>query len=180
MRNSIINILSITAIIFGSISTSYTEEIQEPPPYEPSAAFKQIEKLEGSWAGKLWSSHNDEYIDLKLDYKVISARSTIVETVVEGETEMISLYHEKDNVLRMKHYCALRTQPELDLSERSDTALSFVHAPGTDLVEGQDDFVNSYKISYDPETPNELKTYYTVTFADGQMWNRKGTLTRVD
>ena len=36
------------------------------------------------------------------------------------------------------------------------------------------------KISYDPETPNELKTYYTVTFADGQMWNRKGTLTRVD
>jgi hypothetical protein len=69
MRNPIINILSITAIIFGSISTGYTEEVQEPPPYEPSAAFKQIEKLEGSWAGKLWSSHNDEYIDLKLDYK---------------------------------------------------------------------------------------------------------------
>jgi hypothetical protein len=128
----------------------------------------------------LWSSHNDDYIDLKLDYKVISARSTIVETVVEGETEIITLCHEKDDVLRMKHYCALRTQPELDLSERTNTVLSFAHVAGAGLAKGQDNFVDSYKLIYDPETPNKLETYYTVTFADGTMWNRKGALTRAE
>ena len=117
---------------------------------------------------------------LELDYKVISLRSTIVETVIEDEIEMITLYHERDDLLRYKHYCALHTQPELDLSARSDTVLSFAHAAGTGLTKGQDNFVDSYKISYDPETPNKLKTYYTVTFADGTMWHRKGRLTRVD
>ena len=180
MRHLIIGTLALTALICSSINTSYAEEVQEPPPYEPGAAFKQLEKLAGSWAGTLWSSHNDTTMDLKLDYKVISARSTIVETLVEGDTEMITLYHERDDVLRMKHYCALRTQPELDLSERSDTVLSFAHAAGTGLTKGQDNFVDSYKISYDPETPNELKTHYTVTFADGTMWDRKGDLSRVD
>jgi hypothetical protein len=115
-----------------------------------------------------------------LDYKVISARSTIVETVVEGETEMITLYHEKDDVLRMKHYCALRTQPEQDLSERTNTVLSFAHVAGAGLANGQDNFVDSYKLIYDPETPNKLETYYTVTFADRTMWNRKGALTRAE
>ncbi len=180
MRHFIIGTLALIASICSSINTSYAEEVQEPAPYEPGAAFKQLEKLAGSWAGTLWSSHNDTTMELKLDYKVISARSTIVETVVEGDTEMITLYHEKDDVLRMKHYCALRTQPELNLSVRSDIVLSFAHAAGTGLTKGQDNFVDSYKISYDPETPNELKTHYTVTFTDGTMWNRKGDLSRID
>ena len=180
MRYFVIGTLTLTAIICSSINTSNAEESQEPPPYEPGAAFKQLEKLAGSWAGTLWSSHNDTTMDLKLDYKVISARSTIVETLVEGDTEMITLYHERDDVLRMKHYCALRTQPELDLSERSDTVLSFAHAAGTGLTKGQDNFVDSYRISYDLTTPNKLRTYYTVTFADGTMWDRKGDLSRVD
>ena len=176
---------NITAIAFATltfclINTSYAEEAQEPPPYEPGAAFQRIEQLAGRWVGTLWSSHNEETMPLELDYKVISLRSTIVETVIEDEIEMITLYHERDDVLRYKHYCALHTQPELDLAEQTDTVLLFTHADRDGLTKGQDDFVDSYEITYDPETPNKLNTYYTITWADGTMRHRKGSLTRVE
>ena len=180
MRNSNIIAIALSVLTCSLINTSYAEEAQEPPPYEPGAAFQRIEQLAGNWVGTLWSSHNEETMPLKLDYKVISARSTIVETVVEGDVEMITLYHEKDDVLRYKHYCALRTQPELDLAEQTDTVLSFTHADRDGLAKGHDNFVDPYKITYDPETPNKLKTYYTVTFADGKMWHRKGSLSRIE
>ena len=121
MRHSNIAKVVLIALICTWTNTTYAEEAQEaapgPPPYEPGAAFKRIEQLTGSWVGTLWSSHNEETMPLKLDYKVISNRSTIVETVVEGDMEMITLYHEKDGALQFKHYCALVTQPELELTD---------------------------------------------------------------
>ena len=183
MRHSNTAKVALIALICTWTNTTYAEEAQEaapgPPPYEPGAAFKRIEQLTGSWVGTLWSSHNEETMPLKLDYKVISNRSTIVETVVEGDMEMITLYHEKDGALQFKHYCALVTQPELELTDQTETGLTFKHNGQDGLKEGQHNFVDSYELTYDPETPNTLKTYYTVTFADGMMWHRKGQLSRV-
>ena len=183
MRHSNITKIALIALMGTWITTSYAEEAQEvapgPPPYEPGAAFKRIEQLTGSWVGTLWSSHNDETMPLKLDYKVISNRSTIVETVVEGDMEMITLYHEKEGALQYKHYCALVTQPELELADPTETVLSFRHTGTDGLKKGQDNFVDSYSLTYDPQTPDKMNTYYTVTFADGTTWQRKGTLSRV-
>jgi len=139
---------------------------------------KQIEKLEGKWTGTLTRSHLED-VDLTIDYKVISNRSAIVETMHEGDMEMISIYHDRNDELMVTHYCSLRNQPVLNFSQRTDTTISFAHDPSSGLKEGEDTFVNSYKIIHNPKNPTELKTAYTVTIPDGSMWTHEGVLKKV-
>ena len=175
MRSGIKSVLTAVGVIAVQLTPIKAEGQPEAPPYEPSDAFRQIEKLEGKWTGTLSRSHLED-VDLTIDYKVISNRSAIVETMHEGDMEMISIYHDRNDELMVTHYCSLRNQPVLNFSQRTDTTVSFAHDPSSGLKEGEDTFVNSYKIIHDPKNPTELRTAYTVTIPDGSMWTHEGVL----
>ena len=97
----------------------------------------------------------------------------------EGDMEMVSIYHDRNDELMVTHYCSLRNQPVLNFSKRTDTLISFLHDPTSGLKEGEDTFVNSYKIIHDPKNPTELKTVYTVTIPDGSTWKHVGDLKKI-
>ena len=178
MRSVIKSVLTALVIIAVQLTSIKAEDQPEAPPYEPSDSFKQIEKLEGKWTGTLTRSHL-ENLDLTIEYKVISNRSAIIETMHEGDMEMVSIYHDRNDELMVTHYCSLRNQPVLNFSKRTDTLISFLHDPTSGLKEGEDTFVNSYKIIHDPKNPTELKTVYTVTIPDGSTWKHVGDLKKI-
>ena len=68
-------------------------------------------------SGWHYLSHLED-VDLTIDYRVISNRSAIVETMHEGDMEMISIYHDRNDELMVTHYCSLRNQPVLNFSQR--------------------------------------------------------------
>ena len=155
-----------------------TANSQEANEYEPSEAFKRMEALVGTWQGTLIRSIGDT-LDLKINYKVISNRSTIVETVFEDDTQMVTLYYDEGDRLTMTHFCALRNQPVLNESQLTESTLSFDQSPSCTLSKDKDAYVNTYSLTMDPNKPSVLKTRYTVVFPDEPMWVNEGVLERV-
>ncbi len=156
-----------------------TANSQEDDSHQPSEAFKRMERLVGTWKGTLIRSIGDT-LDLKLNYKVISNRSTIVETVFEGETQMVTLYYDEGDRLTMTHYCALRNQPVLNESRLTESTIFFDQSPSCALSKDKDAYVNTYSLTVDPSKPSVLKTRYTVVFPDEPMWINEGIVERVN
>ena len=108
----------------------FAEEAQEmePPPYEGSSALKTMKALAGTWEGT-HIMHGKE-IPAKIEYKVSSNGSTVVETMFPGSThEMVNVYHDKSGKLAMTHYCSVGNQPHLDLVTMEGKTLSFSLSP---------------------------------------------------
>ena len=77
-----------------------------PPPYKGSEAFEAMKTLEGAWEGTHAMGEKEE--PARVEYKVSSNGSTIIETLFPGTTyEMISVYHDKGGKLSMTHYCSI-------------------------------------------------------------------------
>lgn len=169
-----LNAIYVLLVIFVTNAAS-----QEDNGYEPSAAFKRMETLVGTWKGTLIRSNGDT-LDLKLNYKVISNRSTIVETVFEDDTEMVTLYHDEGEKLVMTHYCALMNQPMLNESRLTANSIHFEQSPSCTLSQDKDAYVNTYSLTVDPDNPSVLKTRYTVVFPDQPLWINDGLVEKVN
>ena len=106
----------------------YGAEEIEFPPYEGSPALKTLKNLAGTWEGT-HIMHGKE-IPAKIEYKVSSNGSTVVETMFPGSKhEMINVYHDKSGKLAMTHYCSVGNQPHLDLIAMEGETLSFSLSP---------------------------------------------------
>ncbi len=109
--------------------TSFSAFAEEPkemelPPYDGSPALKTMKTLAGSWAGT-HVMHGKE-VPAKIDYKVSSNGSTVVETMFPGsQHEMVNVYHDKSGKLAMTHYCSVGNQPHLDLVLEEGKTLLF-------------------------------------------------------
>jgi len=104
-------------------------EVTEPPPYEGSAALKTMKALAGTWEGTHIMQGKE--IPAKIEYKVSSNGSTVVETMFPGSKnhEMVNVYHDKSGKLAMTHYCSVGNQPHLDLVAMEGKTLSFSLSP---------------------------------------------------
>ena len=81
------------------------------PPYKGSQAFESMKSLAGNWEGSEVSGDKEKPV--KVEYKVSSNGSTIVETLFPGtKYEMITVYHDNGGKLSMTHYCAIGNQPQ--------------------------------------------------------------------
>ncbi len=89
-----------------------------------SKDFDRIKALSGTWKGK--SEMNGKPENVTVTYKVTSAGSAVVETLMPGKPhEMVSIYHANKGRIAMTHYCAIGNQPEMALIKTDDSALYF-------------------------------------------------------
>ena len=114
-----------------------TSEEGHIPPYKGSPAFESMKKLAGSWEGMNVTGKKEE--PAKVDYKVSSNGSTIIETLFPGtQYEMITVYHDTGDTLSMTHYCALGNQPQMDLVKADNTTLEFSLGEAKHIDVGKD------------------------------------------
>ncbi len=117
--------------LFSFLGTAIAEEM-ELPPYKGSQPFESMKSLAGHWEGAKVSDGKEEPV--KVEYKVTSNGSTIVETLFPGtKYEMISVYHEKGGKLSMTHYCSIGNQPQMDLVKAAGKDLEFNFAKSNEI-----------------------------------------------
>jgi hypothetical protein len=127
MMKFLLAFLSLCLMAMGG-TTLTLAEVTEPPPYEGSVALKTMKALAGTWEGTHIMQGKE--IPAKIEYKVSSNGSTVVETMFPGSThEMVNVYHDKSGKLAMTHYCSVGNQPHLDLVTMEGKTLSFSLSP---------------------------------------------------
>lgn len=74
-----------------------------------SAAFDKLRSLAGEWEGTYGESS-----PARVNYRVVSGGSALVETLQEGsEPEMVTVYHLDGDKLMLTHYCSAGNQPRM-------------------------------------------------------------------
>ena len=127
MMKFLLAFLSLCLMAMGD-TTLTLAEVTEPPPYEGSVALKTMKVLAGTWEGTHIMQGKE--IPAKIEYKVSSNGSTVVETMFPGSKhEMVNVYHDKSGKLAMTHYCSVGNQPHLDLVDMEGKTLSFSLSP---------------------------------------------------
>ena len=78
----------------------------------PSPAFEKLKALAGDWEGKMADGPT-----ANVNYRVTSAGSVVVETIMPGEPgEMVTLFHRDGDSLVGTHYCGAQNQPRMRAS----------------------------------------------------------------
>ncbi len=106
----------------------------EMPPYQGSAAFEKMKTLTGKW-----SAESPEMGKMKTEFRVIAGGSVVEERFAGGTPmEMLSTYHDVEGKLMMTHYCMLRNQPRMKLTQSTPDSLTFDLAPTPGLNPAKD------------------------------------------
>jgi len=80
-----------------------------------SPAFEELKALAGDWEGKMADGPT-----ANVNYRVTSAGSVVVETIMPGESgEMVTLFHRDGDSLVATHYCGAQNQPRMRASGAS-------------------------------------------------------------
>ena len=75
----------------------------------PSPAFEKLKGLAGNWEGKMADGTT-----ANVNYRVTSAGSVVVETIMPGEPgEMVTLFHPDGDSVVGTHYCSGQNQPRM-------------------------------------------------------------------
>ncbi|MBI5367270.1 MAG: hypothetical protein HZA54_09550 [Planctomycetes bacterium] len=105
-----------------ALAVSAQEAGKQAPPHEPPkhAAFEQLKKLVGEWAGE--STMSGGPVDRGLvTYRLTSGGSALVETFFAGsDHEMLTVYTVDQGNLVLTHYCALGNQPHMKAAVQTD------------------------------------------------------------
>lgn len=95
-------------------------------------ALDELKQLAGRWEGTTSSPD----VPGSLDVRVIGGGSTVIMTEFPGTPhEMTTLYFLDGDVLRLKHFCSMGNQPEMELDQAASSVeeLRFVFTGGTNL-----------------------------------------------
>jgi hypothetical protein len=102
--------------------------------YRGSAAFNRMKLLVGKW-----SADSPMMGKMTTEFRLIAGGSVIEERFAEGTAmEMLSTYYDVNGKLTMTHYCMLRNQPRMRLTQITSHSLTFVLAPTPGLDPGKD------------------------------------------
>jgi hypothetical protein len=113
-----------------------------------AAALDRMKKLAGTWVAADDKGRPTDKV--MLVYKVISAGSTVHETMFPGsDHEMVTVYHLDGKDLVLTHYCALGNQPKLKLDPKSTgNVLKFDFAGGTNIDPKKDMHMHEGSITF--------------------------------
>ena len=107
--------------------------------YDAESALEFFKTLSGDWTGTYAGNQHGSNTPV-VNFKVVAAGSTVIETVLEGTAnEMASVFHMDGDQLLLTHYCALENAPVLRF-EKSDKPgeINFVFHGGTNFDPGID------------------------------------------
>jgi hypothetical protein len=123
-----ITVLTLLCIFAATIVLSG----EKPETVKNTPAFDKLKSLEGTWRGK-----DEKGTPITISYKIVSAGSTVMETLDMGEKEgtMVTMYHPDGDKLMMTHYCSMGNQPRMRAQGLSNDGMtiSFKFVDATNL-----------------------------------------------
>jgi hypothetical protein len=149
------------SLVIGLCSTCLLA-IQAPgedKAHGPSPGLDRFTQLAGEWVGK--GTHGDMSHDARVDYKVTSGGSTVVETIDPGgQHEMITVIHADGESLLLTHYCMIGNQPQMKAKPKAgENKVAFEFVKATNLKSDKDMHMHSVTFTFvDQDT---LKTEWT-------------------
>jgi hypothetical protein len=146
MKKSIFALMAGGYLLFVGLFLAYAGEHSQLP-YSGSKEFERMRELVGVWEGT--SNMPKEGEKVRVEYRLSSAGSSVVETLFPGTThEMISVYYDVKGKLTMTHYCALRNQPRMEIQNADPKNLHFMFVDGGNIDPMKDAHMHSLTISF--------------------------------
>ena len=142
-----------------------------PPEGKSSPSFDKLKSLTGTWKGK-----DNDGKPVTISYKVVSAGSSIMETLDMGENEqaMVTMYHLDGNRLMMTHYCSMGNQPRMRAKNmaKDGKTLGFAFVDATNMSSSKDSHMHSLAFTFKDDDHfvqewtmwKDGKTEHTATF----------------
>ena len=138
-----------------------------------------LKELKGKWSGTLERT-NGTSDDFKLEYKITSNGSALLEESLTGEVEMLTIFNFQNNELLLTHYCALQNKPVSVLETNSNGKYTFkTDFERSGLTTKKDTFVTSWKIDLMPSDKNKMYYEYTVSGPEGEVFTATAVMTRI-
>jgi hypothetical protein len=133
-----------------------------------NSGFERFKLLAGEWVG----GQTKEGLELRVQYKVTSGGSAVVETVFPGtDHEMVSVIHPDGADVILTHYCMLGNQPQMRAAgggHGNKIEFKFVHA--TNMKSDKDSHMHDVTFTFvDKDT---LSSEWTL-YADGKAAHRE-------
>jgi hypothetical protein len=134
-----------------------TDEKKARPAAEKSPGLEKFKQLAGEWVGKEAGAGQE----MRAIYKVTSAGSAVVETILPGgEQEMVTVIHQDGDDLALTHYCALGNQPHMKTKGKTDgNKIAFKFASASNLKSEKD--AHMHDVTYTFVDPDTLKAEWT-------------------
>jgi hypothetical protein len=138
----------------------YADEKKARPAAEKSPGLERFKQLAGEWVGKETSGQNAGQ-EVRVIYKVTSAGSAVVETLLPGgEHEMVTVIHPDGDDLALTHYCALGNQPHMKTKGPGEgDKIAFKFSGASNLKSEKD--MHMHDVTYTFVDKDTLKTEWT-------------------
>ncbi len=137
------------------------------------AGLEPFAQLAGDWVGKEVSGKGTEAgQEVNVNYKVTSAGSAVVETLLPGTPhEMVTVIHPDGDHLVLTHYCALGNQPRMKADGKTEgNKVAFKFDSASNLKSDQD--MHMHEVTYtfvDKDTIKAEWTHYNEGKAAGTV-----------
>jgi hypothetical protein len=124
--------IALSTLFLSALALTVHAEDSKHHPMDMSKnpRFERFKQLAGVWEGKETEGRPGQ--DVKVEYRVTSGGSTVVETFNPGTPmEMMTLIHRDGDDMLLTHYCMLGNQPRMKASGTGDAnqfAFKFVGA----------------------------------------------------
>jgi hypothetical protein len=154
-------ILASLVLLFGCALTSAADDKKaEGRSAQKSPGLEKFKQLAGEWVGKE-TSGKEAGQEVRVIYKVTSAGSAVVETLLPGgEHEMVTVIHADGDDLALTHYCALGNQPHMKTKGKTDSdKIAFQFASASNLKSDKD--MHMHDVTYTFVDADTLKTEWT-------------------
>lgn len=142
--------LLLVATICFSLGGPFAAHAGEPQsaPYTGSAQFERMKQLVGAWEGTSDMGKKGE--KAKVEYRLTAGGSALVETLFPGSVEeMVSVYHDRQGILAMTHYCMLRNQPRMTLAKADAQTIELVFtSKGNDIDPAREKHMHAVAITF--------------------------------
>ena len=143
-------------------------------------AFAGLMQLQGQWQGTLAKSDGTS-VNLQLNYTSKSNGSALLEESSEDDVEMLNIFNVQEGTVVSTHYCGLMNKPVARLVSSEGGVIKFkTDASESGLVEGKDEYVDTWSLSLMPEDANQFKYEYTVIRPDLTILSASAMVTRVE
>jgi hypothetical protein len=126
------------------------------------AGLEPFALLAGDWEGKEVSGKGTEAgQQANVNYKVTSAGSAVVETLLPGTPhEMVTIIHPDGDHLVLTHYCALGNQPRMKTEGKPEgNKVAFKFDSASNLKSDQD--MHMHEVTYTFVDKDTLKSEWT-------------------
>ncbi len=159
-----------TLLLSAFALTVHAEDLKHhPTDMTKNPRFERFKQIAGVWEGK--EVEGQPGMDMKVEYRVTSGGSAVVETVNPGTPmEMVTLIHRDGDDMLLTHYSMLGNQPRMKSSGTSDAnQFAFKFAGATNLKSPNDMYMHD--VTYTLVDDDTLRSEWTH-YNDGKPSGR--------